>query len=133
MNQEVKNLDWVDAREKCSPANMFAQLHLEVERDVETRNGQLPEDSPYRFVITNRISNSFCVTREIPLQPHANSSVTITFDGQRISAKNNETRSLIFKATLSLGDDGMCRFKLENGELKESWQLRRMALEDLLF
>jgi hypothetical protein len=132
MNQENKNLNWVEAREQCSPANMFAQLRLEIENDVKTRNGQLPSNSLHRFVFSST-QNSFCVTREVPSQSHANCSVTFGFDGNRISATNNEERKLIFRATLTLGDDGICRFKIESGELKESWQLRRMALEDLFF
>jgi hypothetical protein len=38
----------------------------------------------------------------------------------------------MFEVTLTFSDDGRCRMKAKE-ENRESWQVRRMALEDLLF
>jgi hypothetical protein len=38
----------------------------------------------------------------------------------------------MFEVTLTFSDDGKCKLKAKE-ENREPWQVRRMALEDLLF
>ena len=58
---------------------------------------------------------------------------TLTFrktdSGVKVTAEDDK---VLHAATLTLGEDGECRLKLNREEL-EFWQFRRRALEDLFF
>ena len=44
--------DWVTARSLCSLPKIFKELRLQVEEDVKTRNALRPDNSPYKFSVT---------------------------------------------------------------------------------
>ena len=133
-NWTPDNLDWVKARNECSAAQMFEGLKREIGSDIAIRNSQLPPGSPFTFTL-EIFNGSFSVIRKA-----AGDSPSVIFSrkGEEITAKNSNSGELIFVATVTLNDLGECKFKLkESGKAeyseKYSWQVRRLALQELLF
>ena len=121
----MEDFDWVTAREKCSPGSVFELLRLQVKEDVETRNKSIKEErDAFRF---NQNEKLFSVV--LPSEP-LRYGVTFSLKGEKIIVERKNKPFL--EATLTLNDEGECRLKV-NGQEREFWQVRRMALEDLFF
>jgi|ERR1039458_6324568 hypothetical protein len=122
------DFEWVKARSECSPATVFQQIKLGVESDVKARNPTLAGEN-YSFRTSSRGGS---ITAYI----QANGvywSVTFrqTKDGISVHDENDK---VMFDATLALNNDGECRLRLRGTEQEyQFWQLRKMALEHLLF
>jgi hypothetical protein len=125
--KDPSQLDWVSGRSACSLAKVFASLMLQVEADVTARNALRPSNSPYKYLVTEN-GGSFTVFLEAK-ETHL--SVVFTFDEHAIMVREGNG-SPKFEVTLAFTDQGACKLKV-NGEERESWQVRRMALEDLFF
>ena len=128
MTSEIpKKLDWVTARAHCSISALFEQLVLEVEEDVNQRNKQRTEMSRYKFT-TNQSGNVFNVYSDSGgTERHF---VYFKLETNKITVKDDN--ALLFEATVTLNDGGECKPKI-NGQERELWQMRRMALEKLFF
>lgn len=121
--------DWVTARLSCSLPRVFNSLASQLEQDVAIRNSLRPPNAPYEFFLkedngeltvhlkTEQLRR--CVTFKMSLPDHA-------------ILVQDETGNRIFDVTSRLDDTGKCML-LVNGEERDSWQVRRMALEDLMF
>jgi hypothetical protein len=119
--------DWVAKRSACSLPKVFQALRSEVEADVKARNALRPENSPYEFSVVENL-NDFSVVLEAG---DLHRSVTFKFEEHAIIVLDPSGNQM-FEVTLNFTDDGKCRMKAKE-ENRESWQVRRMALEDLLF
>lgn len=128
MNQTTGNFSWIRERHKCSVRAVFAQLQLDVDQDVKERN-ELRSHQGYEFHVVASDS-AFAVVLD-DLQTGAGDSVEFSRDGSVIVVKDAK-RSEMLRASLTLNDDGECVF-LVNNEERNSWQLRKMALEKLFF
>jgi hypothetical protein len=122
----MPNLDWVKYRAACSAAQMFEKLKLEIESDVKTRNDLRPQGTFYGFSIVAS-GNGFAVILEAL---NTKKVVTFSLDKERISIQKEDESVLI--STVTLNDEGHCLFKT-GGLERESWQLRKMALESIFF
>jgi hypothetical protein len=124
---DKNNLDWVTGRFACSLAGVFKTLRLEVEEDVKTRNSLRPPNSPYEFSILDA-DGSFTVTLEAQAV-----SKSVTFHlGEHSIQVRTEKGEPKFELTLGYSTEGECQLKV-NQEAREYWQVRRMALEELMF
>lgn len=119
--------NWVTGRFACSLAAVFKELRLEVEGDVKTRNELRPPNSPYEFSVADTDSG-FTVTLEAK---EVRKSVRFKLAEHAILVKDDQDDTK-FEVTLAFSDEGQCRLQV-NHEQREYWQVRRMALEDLLF
>jgi hypothetical protein len=125
MSEEV--FDWVTARSQCSLPNVFKTLLLEVEEDVRKRNALRPNHSPYEFKVIEN-GDDFRVVLEAK---ELRRSIIFQLGEHAISVRDDlGTRML--EVTLSFNDEGKCRLKVDDVE-RELWQVRRIALEELLF
>ena len=131
--KELKEVDWVTERSKCTAGQIFDLLKAEVDKDVKTRQSSIPQGH-YGGL------NIYVKTKEFGVSLHGinyqtgtelHKTVRFALEGNSIVVVD-ENLSQRMKATVSLGDDGRCRLKVGEEEL-ESWQFRRRALEDLLF
>jgi hypothetical protein len=61
----------------------------------------------------------------------SSASVTFSLAEKAIVVLNNEGEKM-FEITLTFTDKGECKL-IVNNEERESWRVRRMALEDLMF
>lgn len=126
-----ENFNWVKARAECSVAQMFEMLRLQVGEDVENRNSHplKLQNCTLKMVPS---AKSFSVVFDCDYDAYASSSVTFTRTANDIQIRKENEKDPFLVATITLNDEGQCKFKV-NGEEKESWQLRRMALEELFF
>ena len=125
--KDKSKFDWVAGRAACSLSRIYKTLKLEVEEDVRERNALRPENAPYEFSIVEKENQFEVVLVAIDLRR----SVVFCYEEHAIiilDASGNQ----MFEVTLVFTEDGRCRMKAKE-ENRESWQVRRMALEDLLF
>jgi hypothetical protein len=119
--------DWVAQRAACSLPRMFQTLRLDVEEDVRACNAQREDTSAYEFLIFEK-GNDFSVVLEAK---DFSRSVTFCLEAHAILVLDHSGNQM-FEITLNFDDSGRCRLKAKD-ENREPWQVRRMALEDLLF
>ena len=127
LEKEKPKFDWVAGRSACSLPRVFKTLKLEVEEDVRERNALRPDTAAYEFHIEEK-EREFAVVGEAP---NVRRSVAFVFEDHAIIVLDSSGNQM-FEITLTFSDDGKCRMKAKE-ENRESWQVRRMALEDLLF
>jgi hypothetical protein len=131
-NDKMENgkpkFDWVTKRSACSLPKVFAALRQQVEEDVKTRNGLRPTYAPYEFSLTDDTA-AFTVHLKAKEVERA---VTFSLDEHAIQVRDNDKTGAMFQVTLSFNEHGECTL-LANEEEREFWQIRRMALEDLMF
>jgi hypothetical protein len=129
--------DWVTARSSCSLPNIFKTLRLQVEGDVTTRNGLRPANSPYEFSVAESNGGFAVVLKAEDLKAKdlkakdVQRSVVFTQVEHAIQVRDG-IGSPMFDVTLTFDDAGACKLNV-NGESRDFWQVRRMALEELLF
>lgn len=124
---DESKFDWVNGRFACSLASVFKTLRLEVEEDVKTRNGLRPPNSPYEFSLADT-DDGFTVTLQAK---EVRKSVAFKLGEQAIVVRDDKGDPM-FEVNLAFSDAGKCRLKV-NHEEREYWQVRRMALENLMF
>src|SRR5688572_10231250 len=123
--------DWVEARHQCSAREQFMQLRLAAQANIAKRNEQVkhPKEPREQFGlkdIRSASSTPFVVYDKLTQQ-----SVTCPLQGDTIRFWHRSSQEHSF-LTLSLNDEGKCRFMLEASEL-DLWQVLKRALEPLLF
>jgi hypothetical protein len=130
VNQTEKDnakFNWVAERSSCSLPKVFQTLRAQVEEDVKTRNAQRPKNSPYEFAVKESGSD-FTV---LYVAKDVSKSVIFTLDKNGILVRGGEGNQM-FEVTLNFTTDGECKL-IVNEEQRDFWQVRRMALEELMF
>ena len=123
----VQQFNWVSERSACALPKVFGTLRSQLEQDVNTRNSLRPKYAPYEFSIRED-TNAITVRLEAE---ELQKSVVFQLADHAITVRDDEG-SRMFEVTVAFDDAGRCRLKV-NGEEREFWQVRRMALEDLMF
>ena len=127
LEMDKSKFDWVSGRSACSLAGVFKTLRLEVEEDVNTRNRLRPPNSPYEFSVADT-EEGFKVTLE---SKEVRKSVAFKHAEHAIVVRDDKGDAM-FEVTLAFSNEGHCKLKVNHEEL-EYWQVRRMALEGLMF
>jgi hypothetical protein len=125
--KENSKFDWVTERSACTLPKVFAALRQQIEEDVKTRNGMRPNYAAYEFSLAEDIDKFIVFLKAKDVQR----SVTFTLADHAISVKDDQDNPM-FQVTLTFNDLGECRLHAGEQE-REFWQVRRMALEDLMF
>ena len=125
--KDKSKFNWVTERSACSLPKVFHTLRLQVEEDVKTRNAQRPKNSPYEFAVKESGSD-FTV---LYVAKDVSKSVIFTLDKNGILVRGGEGNQM-FEVTLNFTTDGECKL-IVNEEQRDFWQVRRMALEELMF
>jgi len=126
-NENETKFDWVTARSACTLPKVFKDLRLHVEQDVKTRNDLRLKNAAYEFAV-GESENGFKVVLK---SDAVNLAVTFTLAEHAILVRDNAGTSM-FDVTLNFTEKGECKLMV-SGEEREMWQVRRMALEDLMF
>lgn len=119
--------DWITERSSCSLPKVFSTLRSQIEQDVKTRNSLRPNYAPYEFSVGEDISEIAVRLKAKELEK----SVIFSLADQAISVRDDQGDRM-FEITLAFDDNGKCRLNV-NGAERDFWQVRRMALEDLMF
>ena len=127
VEKNVSKFDWVAERSSCTLPKVFKTLRMQVEEDVKTRNAQRLKGSLYEFHLKEDV-DKFTVLLESDV---VHQSVIFMLAEHAILVLSGEGNPM-FDVKLVFDDEGNCRLNV-NDELRDFWQVRRMALEDLLF
>jgi hypothetical protein len=127
VEKDMSKFDWVTERSSCSLPNVFKALRLQVIEDVRTRNALRPNNSPYEFSVAEN-GDDFTVLLGAK---DVHTSVIFSLAEHAILVRGDEGKQM-FEVTLTFNDEGECRLNV-NGKERDLWQVRRMALEELLF
>ena len=130
-NETVKKdpptFDWVTGRSSGTLPKVFNVLRLQVEEDVKTRNALRLNYSPYEFFITENTGEFKVLLKAKELQQ----AVTFSLGDRAIQVRDGQENKM-FEVMVTFDGSGKCRLQV-NGEDRDFWQVRRMALEDLMF
>jgi hypothetical protein len=127
VEKDTSKFDWVTERSLCALPKVFKALRLQVEEDVKTRNALRPNNSPYEFSVAEN-GDDFTVLLKAK---DVHRSVVFTLAEHAILVREDKGDPM-FDVTATFGDEGECRLEV-NGEERDLWQVRRMALEGLFF
>lgn len=126
-SKDQSKFDWVTSRSACTLPKVFATLRQQVEEDVKTRNAQRPTYAPYEFSVADDI-DAFTVFLKAK---DLSRSVTFKLNHHAIAVQDDQANAR-FQVRVQFNDAGECRLRVDEQE-RELWQVRRMALEDLMF
>jgi len=124
---DTSKFDWVTERSSCALPKVFQALRLQVDEDLKTRNALRPDNSPYEFSVAGN-GSGFTALLEAK---DVHRSVIFSLAEHAILVRN-EKGDPMFEVNATFSDEGDCNLKV-NGEERALWQVRRMALEELLF
>jgi len=127
LEKDTSNVDWVTKRSSCALPKVFKTLRLQVDEDLKIRNALRPENSPYKFSVAGNGSGFSAVLEARDVHR----SVIFSLAEHAILVRD-EKGDPMFEVNAIFSDEGECRLKV-NGEERALWQVRRMALEELLF
>jgi hypothetical protein len=127
VEKDTPKFDWVTERARCSLPNVFRALRLQVEEDVRTRNALRPNNSPYAFSVAEN-GDDFTVLLEAG---EVRRQIVFSLAEHAILVRDDKGEPA-FEVTLTFNDQGECKLNVNKQE-RDFWQVRRMALEELLF
>jgi hypothetical protein len=130
-NRKPPDFDWITTRRKCSLRQMFEELRVAIEKDVSIANGFLKTEAGFEFKMAGT-TDRFRVYIQSPYVDTGGIAIAIVLSPKSIIVHDGATGTVKFEIGIGLNDDGDCRFIIEGKEL-DSWQVRRRALEDMLF
>jgi hypothetical protein len=117
---------------------MFTNLKIGVEADVKTRTELRTPGDVVKFSVTSH-EKTFAVSRE---DGAAMATIIFELAGKEIIVHSQviagyQTRAVDpLRVTLTLADDGECRFKFREADHTRElacWQFRKRVLEDFFF
>ncbi|MFY9790418.1 MAG: hypothetical protein WAJ99_04500 [Candidatus Sulfotelmatobacter sp.] len=133
MPESESDFHWVIARNTCSVDRIFEKLRLDVKSDVEMRQ-KLRDPLPppengfhYGFSFSSNGSKFSASLKGRSL----NHAIIFALTENYIIVSDENDKEL-FKASVTLSNDGQCRLVVGAVEL-EGWQFRKKALEKLFF
>jgi hypothetical protein len=129
-NKKPPNFDWVSARQDCSLKEVFEALRLGIREDVETRNSALPDNPDKATLKTAEHGKTIRVYWQDMYQQFDHLFVEFALTAQSLTARDDE--NLLFEASIGLNDEGDCKVYIL-GKQYDLWQIRRKALEQLMF
>ncbi len=123
--------DWITKRHACSLPNIFKELRLQIERDVKTRNSLRPNNAPYEFSIADNDDGFRVILKAKNNEKELEMAVRFILAEHAIVVRDDKGVEM-FEVTLTFSDQGECQLNV-NGEPRDYWQVRRLALEELMF
>jgi hypothetical protein len=127
VEKDTSKFDWVTERSSCALPKVFKALRLQIDEDLKTRNALRPNNSPYKFSVTDNGSDFTALLEATDVHR----SVIFSLAEHAILVRDDKGDPM-FEVSANFSDEGECRLKV-NGEERALWQVRRMALEELLF
>lgn len=124
------DFDWVTRRAKCSAESMFGVLRRLAQENILRRNAVTePHEGAERFRFEEPEGRHHFAVYE-PTTMGSRKAVDFRLEGGVISVKPSKGDS--FEATMTLDNNGRCKFKVGEDEL-DSWQVLKLGLESLFF
>ncbi len=127
----MSDFDWVTARAGCSLKQVFDNLRLGVQADVETRQKLREHHEGFGYLQSfSFASKASRFSASVDYQASRGSVIFVLLaDRIAVLDENNEE---LFNATVTLNNEKQCMLVVEKEEMEE-WQFRKKALEVLFF
>ena len=124
------DFDWVTRRAKCSAESMFGVLRRLAQENILRRNTvSEPHEGAERFRFEEPEGRCHFAVYE-PTTTGSRKAVDFRLEGGVIYV--TPSKGDAFEATLTLDNNGRCKFKVGEDEL-DSWQVLKLGLEPLFF
>ena len=125
MEETPHELNWVPVRYGCTIVQMFRELQVGVEKDVEEANKIRVLAPDVAFRVISKSSETFVAVQ--------NSGARVKFSLRDDTIEIvDEVSNQTFTVRHTLTDECRCKFVIGQEEL-EQWQVRKRSLEALLF
>lgn len=132
-DKDKEKFDWITQRYACSLPNVFKELQLQIEQDVKTRNSLRPNTAPYEFAIADHDDGFRVILKATNKEKDKELEMAVRFVlAEHAIVVRDDKGVEMFEITLTFNDWGKCQLNV-NGEPRDYWQIRRMALEELMF
>lgn len=124
--------NWVKSRAECSAVAMFEHLRIGALANLAERNATIQEPGRVsdRFQLTETNKGRLFTVFDSWGQDRR--AVDFSLDLETIHVGVHLPSASEFQATLTLNNEGLCKFKVGDDEL-DTWQVLKKALESLLF
>ena len=129
--KQQPRFDWITQRYACSLPNIFKELRLQIEQDVKTRNSLRPNNAPYEFAITDNDDGFRVILKAKNKEKELEMAVRFILAEHAIVVRDDKGVEM-FEVTLTFNELGECQLNV-SGQPRDYWQVRRMALEELMF
>lgn len=130
--------NWVKARRECSLPCEIQKLHDAVQASVEERRKDVKSDRSADVEFKENLETNFSVChRAFPRYGHDvyDWCVHFTLESDKIEVTQASPKQprKSFALTLTLNDDGECRYQVDGEGEYLRWQVVRKVLEELYF
>jgi hypothetical protein len=129
--KNTPQFNWVSERSQCSLPKVFYILRQQVEEDVKTRNSLRPANSPYDFSVAENIDEFRVILAAKNETQEVRESVIFSLAAHAVLVKDDQGAPL-FEIVATLNEEGKCELYV-NQQKQYFWQVRRRALEGLMF
>ena len=135
-NPKDHDFNWVEARRNCSFSTEYIEFKNAVKRSVEERRKDLPDDrgADVRFKEESNEPTKFSVHRGTPGHEGHTMILFSLVDGEILVAQakgfHQTSRP---RMSLTLNDQGECRYKIGDEGPYLRWQVVRWAVEALFY
>ena len=130
-NPEHPDFNWVKARYECSLGLEFECLRKDIERCRDEWAAQQPQNGVGHKIVVSGSPEVICVERRTG-SPRRPASVRFVLHADYILVDSTNSVKQ-FKLTLTLNDEGDCRYRIDGDGEFIRWQVLHRALEPLLF
>ncbi|HTV81835.1 MAG TPA: hypothetical protein VME18_04230 [Acidobacteriaceae bacterium] len=123
-----QELDWVSTRAACNIEQVFDELCLGIQKDIEAINHAKGVSEEDKFAAN--MTNKTIVVAQSGRMPRI--VVKIGIVGESIVVADAATVTQ-WQAHVAVNDAGRCTLRLEDRTELEQWQFRQKALQRLFF
>ena len=121
------DFDWVTARSRCNPKDLFDKLRKAIQDNVYIASSV----SKCQSTLNELGDDVFTVVTK-GSDGSLKGFIAFELDGSNIIAKNQMSHEIILTAQVHLQSNGDCMFEVD-GKPLQLWQFSRKVLEDLFF
>ena len=128
MSTVPQEFSWTTARAECSAEQLFKELQIGVENDIQTVN------STPNLGVAEGFGSALTPDGRVYIVTHRSRTgprVVFLINGDSIEIRNEVTQTK-HTAAVVLNKEGRCKLAIKGAEY-ELWQVRRLALETLFF
>ena len=139
MTPKDHDFNWVKARRECSVLCEMSKLSSAVKACVEARRLDANGDPRANIRFRELSKEHFCVCRlSVPSQGDEDFDWCVHFTRDnpeeiKIEQSGKRGPEKCYRVTLTLSDDGECRYRINDEGKYLRWQVAKIVLEGLLF